>query len=421
MHRRVLALAVALILPSVAVAQAEKTLSIKAGSTDTQVLDLRSDGQVNITAEGNVVADCKPLASDPTKCEDIVVGPAGPPPIVTLTGSTLAIPDGMGRYPVGSTYTLQPRVVAPSTAEVCVRLNGATTPLTAWSGAVTTNLSADVPFTLDAGNSTYEFQYRCFNEFGATSSMPVVTVTTQPATSAGDIQPSPEFQCDDPARVAAIAASRPGFFRQASPTLYFDPERQPGTFGRGIYLSDFPTGGGGCTLGLCPTPSSGVFVNQYVTVGFRTPPNPWSGSRMLLSEFQNGGPAIDAYLDRNFVTISTCPGDFRMPTSASSPNPTVDPTFGYGCRSFRPAAASGPLSASQFIVYRQDGVTQYLGTPFFRHECGLQPGRVYYMNIIAVDPTAKSSNPPQATDAEGVQAGENACNGQPCAMRSQWY
>ncbi len=412
MHCRLLAVAIAVALPSLAVAQSDKTLSVKAGATDAQVLDLRQDGQVNITIDGNVVADCKPLSSDPTKCEDIVSGPAGPVPITTLTGTTQATPDGMGRYPIGTAYTLQPRITPPTTAEACLRLSSPTTPPTgAWAGAVGINLGSDVILSLDAAQSTYEFQYRCFNEFGAGSSQ-VVTVTTQPGATSGDLPPT--FACNE----GVISASRPGFIRQAPPFV-FHGGTGPGNPNQ-MYLQNFPVAGNGCPSGSCPMPAGGVNPGRYVSVGFRTPPQDWvpSVAQGVLTFIESVGFAgFDAYPGGNYITISTCPGDFRIPTSATSPEPLNDPTLGFGCRNLRPAGAGGPPSSFQpfgGIVYRDDGVTQF---NVVRHECGLAPGQVYFLNIIAADPNDGA-----------ITAGEHVCKhpsdgvtNVACGMRSQWY
>lgn len=145
----------------------------------------------------------------------------------------------------------------------------------------------------------------------------------------------------------------------------------------GQFISDFPSTGS--DQGRLVTP-----LAQYVSIGFTAPPatkppypNPLGGV-FLFTESQVGG---GANLNVAYITISQCPGDFRIPTSNASA-PVDDPTLANGCRNIDFADVS--LSTPSLILRRIDYRTGLATST--SSQCQITPGQTYYFNLILADP-----------------------------------
>jgi hypothetical protein len=141
---------------------------------------------------------------------------------------------------------------------------------------------------------------------------------------------------------------------------------------RGARLNPFPNSG---TTGLFITRNE-----EYLAVEFSTPASAqdWEArapSRLFeWDEAQVGGAAS---LGRVFITISRCPGDFRL-APAGQTAPTTDPTFARGCTNFRPRPPfpAGPTSNIAYDIS---------SAPADDTTCRLAPGRRYFLNFVRAD------------------------------------
>lgn len=85
----------------------------------------------------------------------------------------------------------------------------------------------------------------------------------------------------------------------------------------------------------------------------------------------HGGPLA-------YISISTCPGDFRIPTS-SQQGTISDPTYSESCRNWRGASWNQIDYGGEATIPYLVGTSQSVSTP---SSCYLTPGRKYYLNII---------------------------------------
>lgn len=354
--RSLLSLALAGLLPQAALAQ--QTLTFTNTDTDTgtpgaqnQSVTLVAGSAVSILPNGNVTAQCALTGS---LCTGTGSGgnPVGAPTVVLTPSAFSSTPDGQGRYRAGTTFTLTPTI---GNGEVCIRSVSATTPAnTGWPATVTGTFAAQ-SLVLPTTNSTYQFTMRCFNASGAASQTYEVSTNNE-----GGNDPGPGcsgFTSNLPAGWTRSTLTQTNQVGQVE-----DPR---------VNWLPFPNSGG---TGFVVTAA-----NQYHSIAFNTPATTWTAPffEFFWQEAQQQGSTP---LDKVYVTISTCPGDFRIPPLDQTAS-ALDPTHAAGCRSFRRVLPGFPRGLRDVINYQ-------IGTNVADETtCYLAPGRTYYINFIRADAT----------------------------------
>lgn len=354
--RTLLSLSLAALLAQAATAQQTLTFTNTDTSTapgaQNQSVTLIAGSAVSIQPDGNVTAQCTLTG---TLCTGTGGGSPVGAPTVTLAPSGFSNPaDGQGRYPANTSFTLTPTV---TNGEVCIRSVSPTTPAgTSWPATLTGTYAAQV-LALSTVSSTYQFTMRCFNGSGATSATYEVSTNAE----GGGPGPGPGctgFQSNLPAAWQRSTLTQTNQVGQVEvPSQTWQP---------------FPNSGGTGYVITGP--------NQYHSIAFNTPAQPWTvqTQEFFWQDAQQQGAAL---LDRVYVTISTCPGDFRIPVIDSTAT-TADPTNAAGCRSFRRVLPGFPRGQREIINY-QIGTADSVAT---ETACFLAPGRTYYINFIRADP-----------------------------------
>lgn len=354
-------------------AAAQQTLSFN-NVNPPIVVTLTPSSTLGIATNGNVTASC--VATN-NVCNGMPSGGGGGPLLtVSLAASNFSTTaDGNGAYPAGTTLTLTPTVSGTPAGEVCLRLLTAGTPnVSGWSGTVVAPFSAQ-SVTVASASSTYGFQLRCFNANGATTSNTVQVVTN----SGGGGGDPPPPQC------STITAPA-GYTQQTPPTEF---TQVPLVTPSGQFMAPFPNSGGG----------QGRVVpnrNRYMSIRFQAPLESTGVYQGLARQFnwleaQQAGFSVN--LNNIYVTVSQCPGDFRIPVGTDTV-PANDPTFATGCRNWRPFSQGGSNLFLRTIDYN-------LGTGVSDFDtCMINPGGTYYFNFILAGPTG------------GIVPNENPCTNQ---------
>jgi hypothetical protein len=176
--------------------------------------------------------------------------------------------------------------------------------------------------------------------------------------------PPPILDC------AARVPPLPGYVRKAMPSTFVEVERVSPA---GTFWMPFPVTG---QFGRLFTAS-----DETITLRFETPTDAaaWAATALTRQAFwdqsQVDGPANLNYV---YVTISTCPGDFRVPVRGATA-PASDPTFARGCTNFRDGPLGSPVVASNIPYVIGDG-------PSTESTCVLAPGTTYYLNFVRASP-----------------------------------
>lgn len=348
--RHLLSLLLAIIAAPAAYAQS-KTVTFSTGTTPNVLAITLVDGQpVTIGTTGNLSARCTGNPAG-TQCAGVPTGGGGGanPATATLTGS---LANGASAVPPGSAITLTPQ----SNGAVCLRRS---TPATAWGPAgsfgnpilATVDAGDAQSVNLATGNQQYTFDLQCYGDGGG-SAVQSWTVTTAAGGGGG------------PANCSAISPP-PGFTRSALTS--FTELRDA----NGLAASPFPQIG-------APLYGLGLSKQQYVSIAFTVPTNMPSGltQRFFWNtvNFVSGG-YVNIF--NSYVTLSECPGDFRIPPQSQSA-PVDDPTFAEGCRSWR---GGNPFTRIDYDYYT--GTAQ----PATSTRCAFQVGRTYYFNVILDGPS----------------------------------
>lgn len=157
-------------------------------------------------------------------------------------------------------------------------------------------------------------------------------------------------------------------------------------------IADFPTSGG---LGLF---HSGA--NEYISIQFeavsrldlngdgRVDIQDFNSILKVMTWIEAQGGGYEADLSKIYLSISQCPGDFRMPTSYQAP--PGDPTLSFGCRNII-KDPGGTLAIGGALAYQ-------INQPASENGCGLTYGGPYYLNFMVVNPL------------DGYQPNERNCN-----------
>jgi hypothetical protein len=367
-----LALVAAIALPVLA---QDKSITFD-NLTPNKTVRLQNGGTLAIGVDGNVTAKCLNGDADAANCDDIGTA-AGSSPTVSLAGSSFSeTADANSAYPAGTTFTLTSTV---SNAEACMRLVEAGTPTVA-SWPAGSLLAPPVPaatITLPTLSANYGFLVRCFSAGGATTSAPL-----RVSTNASSVGGGTGDQCNAGA-VTPPAFPPSGYTRNSSPAAFTELVTNSGT-----PCQDFPNTGGG----VCRLNSSRA---KYTSIRFTVPPASYDYTG--ISKEINWNPnQIDGEADelRVYLSISQCPGDFRVPTTVAPPDLVADPTLSLACRNFNIYPISAAALARRSILYNTTGVSTQVGTEF---RCGLAPGKTYYLNFVLAHPEG------------GITPGEHNC------------
>ena len=362
---------------------AQQTLTFSNTDTDpspqiTQPLavNLEAGSAVSIAPNGNISARCMLGPAPSTICAGINAGGGGTAPTVTLAPSGL--PTSAPPYPAGTSFTITPSV---SGAEVCVRsvtINAAPAQSTGWPATVPAPFGAQV-VNLPTASATYLFSMRCYGAGGATSATSYSVQTSnaiQPGSCGSFVSPLP-----------------PGWNRSGIQAF----GQVPSTIMANSFWQPFPSSGfpGALITGR----------SEYHSVGFTTPADggAWAAAAPLKTfswiEASDGGEAL---LGRVYVSLSSCPGDFRIPPLGQIA-PVNDTTFARGCRNIR------PLFGSLNHIYADVGyVIAGPNQPSDDTTCRLVPGTSYFMNFIRANATDGSIGLP-ADEAECQNGNANFC------------
>lgn len=346
-------------------------------TTPPTTVTLRPTSTLSIQTNGNVTAQC--VLNSSGTCEGFPAGTTGgtgggSPPTVSIVASAFSTTaDTGGAYAPGTTFTLTPTV--SSSAEICVRRVTSGTPIgTNWPSTVTTPYSSQT-ISLNTASSTYGFLMECFADGGSATSS-TITVNTNAASGGGG-----PVTGDCPIDGSPLGLPL-GYQRDGRTSL---------TQIRGLSTATVTY--------LTPFPQSGRLGNLVVTRGtyasfaFDTPSSvdAWVGNNFSWSEHQS---ITSSDLNDVYISISECPGDFRIP-SGDTP-PVEDETLTHGCRNIKfpsgaPGGQAGEYPSSLAIFYSKDGTSGHF-------VCGLRPGRRYYFNMINASPRT-----------DGIVTGEHTC------------
>ncbi|MDP3506336.1 MAG: hypothetical protein Q8S33_38710 [Myxococcales bacterium] len=197
-----------------------------------------------------------------------------------------------------------------------------------------------------------------------------------------------------PPSCSSIASMRASGWRRGPYTRFTEV---PSINYSGHFLNPFPRPG-----------SLGRFVTndeEFLAIEFETPSDAaeWD-SRTPAKLFQWGESQVggEAVMARVFLSISSCPGDFRVPGRGDAP--PSDPTFALGCRNVRPHRLfpmHGPFVQSN-LGY---GISTAPSTELL---CHLAPGRRYFLNFVRADARDGVIGAP-ADEAQCINPGLTTC------------
>lgn len=333
---------------------------------------LEVGSQVSLDAAGNLIARCD--ASDPTNGCARLQGTGGGQcgTGVTFTSQlgviNPATPPAPGPYPGGSQLTVRAQmtgatVCVPSAAQgqTPVNITGWSSPLVPSGNSVTQVIT--LPSQAD---TTYTLRLTCFGSTGSAVSERTVTTSVQ-------IQPPPP-DCPATSEIPYTSSSAGSNTRTQIPgvsVLEIDGFQQLVNV-LGFNVNPFPSTG---TAGNLLAPWTDVRV-----IKFNVPdPFPSGGflRRFQFVSWPNG------FIGANnaYISISSCPGDLRVPTATQS-GTTTDPTYAESCRNWRGNSWTFEDAGQGDIPYTV-GVAGQTSTPT---SCVLVPGQTYYMNIFMSRP-----------------------------------
>jgi hypothetical protein len=337
---------------------------------------LEAGSQVSLDANGNLIARCD--AGDPAGCARLLQtggggGQCGTGVTFTtpLSVTNPATPPAPGPYPGGSQLTLSAQmsgalVCLPSAfqGQSAINITGWTAPLIPSGNTVTQTINLPTQ-----PETTYTLRLTCYGSTGSAVSERTVATSAQ-------VNPPPP-QCppssDIPYTSASPGATAPTRINGVSVLEVNGFESLFSIFGTNV--NPFPSTG---LDGNLIAPSSTVRIIRF------TVPSPFpSGDflrRFRFNSWPNGfGGGSDAY-----ISVSTCPGDLRVPTATQSGTAPNDSTYAEACRNWRGNSwtfddqGQGDLP---YVVGVPGGTN--LSTP---NSCVLEPGRTYYLNIYMNKP-----------------------------------
>jgi hypothetical protein len=350
-------------------------------ATPPATVRLEAGSQVSMDASNNFVMRCD--ATDPAGCARLMQGGGGTGSCTGQcgTGATFtsplavinpSLPPAPGPYPGGSALTVSAQVAG---ASVCVpsALQGATSvSITGWTGAlfpVGNTITQGIILPTQPG-STYTLRLICYGATGSAISERTVATATQ-------VNPPPtdcptQFPTSSAYTSAAAGAMAPTQINGVTINNVDGLETLVNVLG--FNVNPFPTTG---------TPGNLIGSWHNIRVIRFTVPNPFpQGSflrRFLFTSSPNGFVGgTDAYM-----SVSTCPGDLRIPTATQS-GTADDPTYAESCRTWRGNSWTFEDTGQADLPYVVGSAGQ--SSPSTPASCVLQPGRVYFLNIFMSKP-----------------------------------
>jgi hypothetical protein len=354
--------------------QAQQTLTFNNTSVQGQPISvaLLAGSTVTLTPTGSMAASCV-LASGTTICAGLPNGGSGAAPSVSLAGGSYSqSPNTSGAYPAGTNVTITPTV---SNAEVCVRSSSPTTPTTAWSGLLNGPTFGAAVVTLSSPSSAYQFSLRCYGSGGATT-FNLPSISTQEG-----IAPPTGCSAPPPGQPTFVGFAGPA--RRTPPSGFLDLLAYQG--GATRCTGDFPN----TTSILCLIHTQRSPNNQYISLRFVAPLGYDYSTLEKFFDWDESQVRGAAQSNSTYVTISQCPGDFRIPPLGATA-PSNDPTYAAGCRNLFNAGRIEYLTGSG---------------PSTATKCMINPGETYYFNYVRGVPNIVTN---QVESAECV-SGSTEC------------
>jgi len=318
-------------------------------------IELTSDLLLN--DQGNFTATCRKDSASDVYCSGIQSQteppPTGDAPVLTFTVSRDAVDLANADRSVTLTWSNNPA------AEICVAAGSTNVTGQGWGGLWPVSGPQTITYS---AVGTYDYTLACYNQFGksqvitrrveVTSSVPVPTDDCRVVKS----------QISDPFQRSLF---QPDGFEQR--LLSWNQLFGPGSIYPTAALSE-PYPVGSYTLaGNVHSPAQTTRA-RYISV-----PIDGNGNNYKFEWIQAKPVAIYGYqparpTDFKYVTISTCPGDFRITSAFSAADPVNDPTLIQQCRN---------------QVVAETGIN-YGPTGFGR--CRVESGKRYYLNIVFANP-----------------------------------
>lgn len=375
----------ALLIGSIAGTAAAQQVNFTNSTPPTSVR-LQSGSTVAVDNAGNINVSCDPAAPD--GCARLQQGTGGGNGAsFTAPLSVQGRPAGPQNIDAGTQITLVAQV---ANAEVCLprALNGAnpvTPSISGWNAPFLpsgTSISQTITLPTSPVGATLTFQLDCMRLEGGARSEQQITLQ-QPTTPPPP--PPPDCPSGYPTSTAYTNAS-PGATAY-QPLSGLTGFRNVNGFAQllnqwGFPLNEFPQTG---TSGILEDAPRVVRVIRFVVPDPFIPP---ANQRFVFMGQPNSfDGARNAY-----ISVSTCPGDFRIP-AAQQPAPAGDPTFAEGCRNWREPGWTFENGLND--IFYAIGNANDVSSP---STCTLVPGRTYYVNILMVRPQMNRRLPPITGD-----------------------
>jgi hypothetical protein len=339
-------------------------------------IPLQSGQHVSIAPNGDIRAQCV-LASGSQRCAGIPEGTVvNPDPVgaakVGMSTEAVDADANLAGIQIANNTAFSLNVAPSSNSIVCLR--SANTSVGAWDGAV---LPGAAPASgLQLGVGSYTFNVKCFNDAGSGTAPPISIQVVQ-GTGGGNPDPIPTGCTPDSS----------GFFPPTDLTT--------GQVYQGIASTDMASLWDGVTVQNSLQRIT-MAAGQYRSYRLTRSQFPAETS-VMYGDGSHPGPGGAQFVAAEWrhVSISTCPGDFRL---AELHPGSSDPTMNTACRR---AAGEGPS-----VVFNW-------GAPHENY-CNLDPNKTYYLNITF----AYISAPERAGDpVNGFSMTEGCAAGSVCFYR----
>lgn len=375
-------------------------------ATPAVTIKLQSGSQVSLSATGDLIAQCD--AVDPQGCARLLAGNGGGGQCgagAQFSEQLVVTAPGAGPYNPGSQVSLRSTVTG---ASVCLpsavqRPENSAISIAGWTGSLLPAGNGQIAATVtmpSAASTTYRLSLTCFGSTGsATSQIDLATSAAAPPPPPPTCNglPAPPFTTVTPGStsyraVDGVPNNREVAGFEALTSLAGNPLSPfPQTFHAGLLID-----------------AVGVSRSVRFTVPGSPPSGGYSAEPFFgYADYPDGySPALDAY-----VSITQCPGDFRVPALAQA-GTSGDPTYAEGCRSYRTSRFTGTgfvnNAGIRYLVTADSNVQST------KDVCVLRPNASYFMNVIMIRPNGNRTLPDAAT---GGLCGLNPS----CGLRVQSY
>jgi hypothetical protein len=353
-------------------------------------IELESTGFGDPNGTGNWVARCAPTAAG---CQRLSQGGG------TTTAITSLVVTNPPPYPAGTPIPVSAQVVD---AAVCTRDafivpdvgQPVGTSLPSWTGsfipsAPTATVVQNV--TLPQASTAYRLRLTCFGSGGsATRTVDITTAAGVTPTPGCPTGPTAPYTTTSAGSATTRVIRGPG--GSTLPIRNINGWEELFSL-QGSNLNPFPSTG---LSGVLLEPPNTVRILRFVVPSEFPPPFAF---RITFNSWPNGFDlARDAY-----VSVSTCPGDFRIPSGGQAGS-TTDPTFAEGCRNWRDEAFSWIADGGVNNINWTDA-----STPSSAARCMLERGRTYYLNMYMVKPNPNRTLDDFGNEPFGVCGFTNPC------------